>query len=92
MFCSTSDAGGGFPLLHLHGEAAGCPSLPSLFQIMLLCMHSPLADRTTFTMPPLSSITASSWIGQLSLGWRGDTAVGYLAGSWTYKHSCWWLW
>lgn len=60
IFGSTSDVGRGFSLLYLYGEAAGCPSLPSLFQVVLLCVHSPMAHRTTFTVSSLSSIATSS--------------------------------
>ena len=44
LFRFISDFGGNVPLLHLHGESSGRALVSSLLEIMLLPLHTPLAD------------------------------------------------
>lgn len=46
-------SGRGVPLLHLYGEVAGCSSLPSLFQALLLLVYQKVVDRAEITVPAL---------------------------------------
>lgn len=43
----------GFPLFHLHGETAGCSSLPPLLQTLLLQLHTGTFMMTLWNLSPL---------------------------------------
>lgn len=51
-----ADIGRSIPLLHLHGKASGCTPMPTLFKVMLLRLHTAMADRTAVPMSSLSRI------------------------------------
>lgn len=68
------DAGGGVPVLHLYGEAGRRTPVPSLLEVVLLCLRAALADRAEVTVPALSGGPAPPRARQLPLGGRGHPA------------------
>lgn len=69
-----TDVGGGVPVLHLYGEAGGCPSVSSLLKALLLRLCAAMAYGAKVPMPPLPCRSAPPWAGELSLGGRSHTA------------------
>ena len=57
------EPGRGVQMLHLHGEAEECSSLPPLLQAVLLHVYPPVAYWAAFPMPPLQGIFAHPWAG-----------------------------
>lgn len=53
-----TDAGGGVPVLHLHGEAGGRPPVPALLEAVLLFVRAAMADGAAVSVSSLSGLPA----------------------------------
>lgn len=71
---TIADIGRGVPLLHLYGEAGGCPPLSALFEAVLLRLCAAVADRAALPVPALPCGASLARAGQLPLGRGGHTA------------------
>lgn len=74
MWGGVADPGGGVPMLHLYGEAGGCPPVPSLLEAVLLRVRAAMADGAAVAVPALPGGAAPARTGQLPLGRGSDPA------------------
>lgn len=70
----VADVGGGVPLLHLYGEAGGRTPVPSLLEVVLLCVCAAMANGAALAVPSLPGSSAPARARQLPLGRGGHPA------------------
>lgn len=74
MFLLILDVGRGVPLLHLYGEAGGRPPVPTLFEVVLLCVREAMAYGAKVPVSSLPRGASPARAGELPLGGRSHAA------------------